>query len=88
MAIVHFGLEQQRFTGGATEVEVEAPNVEQLIAKLEAKFPGLGPLLESSAVAINGEVVNDAAYEPIPPGAEVYFVVKAAGGNAGSAASH
>jgi molybdopterin converting factor small subunit len=80
MAIVHFGLEQQRFTGGLTELEIEAPNVQQLIAKLEARFQGIGPLLESSAVAINGEVINDAAYEPIPAGAEVYFVVKAAGG--------
>jgi hypothetical protein len=80
MATVHFGLEQQRFTGGVAELEIDAPNVEQLIRKLDARFPGLGPLLESSAVAINGEVVNDAAYEPIPEGAELYFVVKAAGG--------
>ena len=80
MATVHFGLEQQRFTHGILEVELDAPNVSQLIAKLDAKFPGIGPLLESSAVAINGEVVNDAAYEPVPEGAEVYFVVKAAGG--------
>jgi sulfur carrier protein ThiS len=80
VAVVHFGLEQQRFTRGATEIELDAHNVEQLIAKLEAEFPGIGPLLESSAVAINGEVVNDAAYEPVPEGAEIYFVVKAAGG--------
>ena len=80
MAIVHFGLEQQRFTNGVLEIELDAPNVAQLIARLDAKFPGIGPLLESSAVAINGEVVNDAAYEPVPEGAEVYFVVKAAGG--------
>jgi hypothetical protein len=80
MAIVHFGLEQQRLTGGVPEVEVDAPNVQRLIAKLEARFPGLGPMLESSAVAINGEVVNDAAYEPVPPGAEIYFVTKSAGG--------
>ena len=80
MATVHFGLEQQRFTDGVLEIELDAANVSQLIAKLEAKFPGLGPLLESSAVAINGEVINDAAYEPVPAGAEVYFVVKAAGG--------
>ena len=80
MAVVHFGLEQQRFTGGLTEIELEAGNINQLIAKLEARFPGIGPLLESSAVAINGEIVNDAAYEPVPEGAEIYFVVKAAGG--------
>ena len=80
MAIVHFGLEQQRFTKGVTEIELDAANVSQLIARLDAKFPGIGPLLESSAVAINGEVINDAAYEPVPKDAEVYFVVKAAGG--------
>lgn len=80
MAIVHFGLEQQRFTGGLAELELDASNVSQLIAKLEERFPGIGPLLESSAVAIDGEVVNDAAYEPVPAGAEIYFVVKAAGG--------
>ena len=79
MATIHFGLEQQRFTGGASEVELDAPNVKQLIAKLDAKFPGIGPILESSAVAINGEVVNDAAYEPVPAGAEVYFVVNGTG---------
>jgi hypothetical protein len=80
MATIHFGLEQQRFTGGQVEIELDAPNVQQLIRKLDERFPGIGPLLESSAVAINGEVVNDAAYEPVPEGAEIYFVVKAAGG--------
>jgi molybdopterin converting factor small subunit len=80
MATIHFGLEQQRFTRGATEIELEAPNVSQLIEKLEAQFPGIGPILESSAVAINGEVVNDAMFETVPAGAEIYFVVKAAGG--------
>jgi hypothetical protein len=80
MATIHFGLEQQRFTGGVTEVELDAANIKQLIARLEAKFPGIGPILESSAVAINGEIVNDAAYEAVPAGAEIYFVVKAAGG--------
>jgi hypothetical protein len=81
MATIHFGLEQQRFTDGATEIELDAPNVQQLIEKLEARFPGIGPILESSAVAINGEVVNDAAYESVPAGAEIYFVVKSAGGS-------
>jgi hypothetical protein len=80
LATIHFGQEQRRFTGGATEIELDAANVQQLIGKLDAKFPGIGPLLESSAVAINGEIVNDAAYEPVPAGAEIYFVVKAAGG--------
>ncbi len=80
MALVHLSLEQRRFTDGAAEVEVEAGNVKQLIAKLEEKFPGIAAILEDSAVAINGEIVNDPAYESVPAGAEIYFVTKAAGG--------
>ena len=80
MALVHFGPEQRRFTDGVSEVEVEARNVKVLIADLEARFPGIAEILESSAVAIDGEIINDATYEPVPEGAEVYFVAKAAGG--------
>ena len=80
MAVVHLSLEQRRFTDGAAKVEVEASNVKQLIAKLEQQFSGIGAILEDSAVAINGEIVNDPAYERIPAGAEIYFVTKAAGG--------
>ena len=80
MALVHLSLEQRRFSGGAAEVEVEAATVQQLIAKLEADFPGIGVLLESSAVAINGEFANDPTYEPLPAAAEIYFLPKVAGG--------
>jgi molybdopterin converting factor small subunit len=80
MALVHLSLEQRRFCGGATEVEVEANTVQQLITELEADFPGIGVMLESSAVAINGEFVNDPSYEPLPAGAEIYFLPKVAGG--------
>jgi molybdopterin converting factor small subunit len=80
MALVHLSLDQRRFSGGAAEVDVTARNVKQLIAELDARFPGLGAILEICAVAIDGEVVNDAAYEPVPEGAEIYFVPKAAGG--------
>jgi molybdopterin converting factor small subunit len=80
MALVHLNLEQRRFTDGAAEVEVEAGNVKQLIAKLEERYSGIGAILAESAVAINGEIINDPAYQPVPAGAEIYFVAKAAGG--------
>ena len=80
MALVHFGTEQRRFTDGLSEVEVEARNIRLLISELDARFPGIAEILETSAVAINGEVINDASYEPVPEGAEIYFVAKAAGG--------
>ncbi len=59
MALVHLSLEQRHFTDGAAEVEVEASSVKQLIAKLEEQFAGIAAILEDSAVAINGEIVND-----------------------------
>ena len=80
MALVYLSREQRRFTGDVAEVEVEAGSVKQLIAKLEVEFPGIGEMLESSAASINGEIVNDATYETVPEGAEIYFVPKVAGG--------
>ncbi len=70
-----------QFTGGVTEVEVEAATVRALIRKLEEQFPGLGPQLsEGSAVAIDGEIYQDHLLEPIEPDSEVCFLPKIGGG--------
>ena len=80
MARICLGLEQRRFTGGVAEVEMQAGTVRQLIAKLDARFPGIGAQLEGTAVAIDGDIVADAAYEPVPEHAEIHFVPSASGG--------
>lgn len=80
MARVFLGTEHRRFTDGVAEVDVEAATVKELIAKLDAQFPGLGKELEGNAVAINGEVIAYAKYERVPEGAEIYFVVASSGG--------
>ena len=83
MATVHFSTGQRRLTDGVAQVEVDAPNVRQLINKLEEMFPGLGVHLDetsSTAVAIDGYIVNDPMYEAVPPDAEVHFVTPLAGG--------
>ena len=71
----------RRFTGGTEEVEIEAATVRSLIAELDRRFPGLGQHLRSgSAIAIDGEIMADALYEPLPEGAEVHFLPPMGGG--------
>ena len=63
------------------EVEIEAATVRALIRALDEQFPGLGErLVEGTSVAINGEILTDAIYEPLPEGAEVHFLPTLAGG--------
>jgi molybdopterin converting factor small subunit len=71
----------RKFTGGETEVELEAGNVRQLFRALGERYPDLKPHLEEGvAVAIDGEIFQDALLEPIPPGAEVHLMPQIAGG--------
>ena len=81
MARVHFSAGLRSFTGGEAWVEVDARNVDLLIKALDARFPGIGEKLSSgTSVAINGEIIQDAQYEPIPAGAEVHFLDTLSGG--------
>ena len=68
-------------TGGVERLEVAAPDVRGLLAELERRFPGIGePLRSEVAVAIDGEIVGDALFEPIEPTSEVHFLPKIGGG--------
>ena len=68
-------------TGGILEIEIDARNVRGLIRELDRRFPGIGEsLLEQTAVAIDGEIVNDALLEPVRPESEVHFLPRVAGG--------
>ncbi|HUR33140.1 MAG TPA: MoaD/ThiS family protein [Vicinamibacterales bacterium] len=80
MPVVHFSSTLMRHTGGIQQMTLEAPRVKELVAALIAQFPGLELELGELAVAIDGEVRPDAAYEPLLPQSEVYFVPKIAGG--------
>jgi molybdopterin synthase sulfur carrier subunit len=71
----------RQYTGGVTELEVEAANVRQLFARLSEKYPALAPHLESgSAVAIDGQIYQDALLEPIGPDSDVHVLPQIAGG--------
>lgn len=67
-------------TGGAREVDVSAANVRELLEALEQRFPGSRDALGKSALAIDGEIYQDAFLEPLEPGAEVFFMQRIEGG--------
>jgi len=67
--------------GGAERVEMEAADVRSLVQTLDARFPGFARRLGTHfAVAIDGEILQDAWLEPLPPGSEVCFLPAISGG--------
>ena len=67
-------------TGGQREVEVFAENYRELAARLEERWPGIGEPLSKSAVAIDGQIYQDAFLEPIEAASEVFFMPRIEGG--------
>ncbi len=79
--VVAIGSAARVFTGGAAEIEVEAANVAQMIAVLEARFPGFGEHIERRmAIDIDGEIHQDAGAAPLGPTSEVYLFPRIGGG--------
>ncbi|MGI9334445.1 MAG: MoaD/ThiS family protein [Gammaproteobacteria bacterium] len=71
----------RQFTGGQTEFDLPAVSVRKLFQALSERYPELAPHLEEGlAVAIDGEIFQDAWFEPIAPQAEVHLMPKIAGG--------
>jgi len=71
----------KQYTGGETELEVEAGTVRQLLRALGERHPALKPHLEEGiAVAIDGQIYQDAWLEPVPPDSEVHLLPQIAGG--------
>ena len=81
MARVFLSNEMMSGTGGLEVVEIDAPRVRELIAELVSRFPRLSPeMFNRLAVAIDGEIHNDADYLPLASDSEVHFVPRIAGG--------
>ncbi|MGE8941788.1 MoaD/ThiS family protein [Leptospira interrogans] len=71
----------RQFTGGVTELEIDAGTVRQLFTRLAERFPELGPHLEQGlAVAIDGQIYQDALFQAIEPASEVQILPQIAGG--------
>jgi molybdopterin converting factor small subunit len=71
----------RHLTGGQSQIEVEADTVRRLILELDRRFPGLGRQVdESMAIAIDGEIFQDAYSAALRPDSEVCLIPKIAGG--------
>ena len=68
------------YTGGVREVELDAADVRELLQKLEQRFPGSEAALARSAIAIDGQIHQDAWLETLTPDAEVFFLLRLEGG--------
>jgi len=78
----------QPLTGGVKQVDIDAPNMRQIIDRLNVLFPGIkerlvenGQLRPSLAVDIDGEAARMGILEKVDPGSEVHFVPAIAGGS-------
>jgi sulfur-carrier protein len=69
-----------QFTGGAGALELKVRDVRELLRVLGERYPALEPHLGSVAVAIDGQIYQDAWLEPIPPDSEVHLIPQIAGG--------
>jgi len=68
-------------TGGQTEFEVEATNFRRLVLELDRRFPGLGTQVEESmAIAVDGEIFQDAYGVALHPDSEIVLIPKIGGG--------
>ena len=75
------GIATRRLTGGQTEFDVEADTVRRLIVELDRRYPGLGEQIdESMAIAIDGEIFQDAYLEKLRPDSEIVLIPKIGGG--------
>lgn len=80
MAIVTIPPSLRALTG-AERVTLAAANVAALLRALDSRYPGFGAALGPRfAVAIDGDIRNDADYEPLAADTEVTFLPPIAGG--------
>ena len=73
--VVISGQAARRLTGGLSEFDVEANNFRRLVLELERRYPGLGHQVEEGmAVAIDGEIYQDAYLAAFRPDSEIYLI--------------
>ena len=72
-----------QITGGVAEFDLPATSVKQLFGLLAELHPALARHLEEGvAVAIDGQIYQDALLEPIGRDSEVFILPQIAGGGA------
>lgn len=81
MARVVFTGNFRHLVGEDAEADIPASNVRDLLNRLGERYPALAPHLdEGIALAIDGEIHQDALFSPVGSDSEVYLMPKIAGG--------
>jgi hypothetical protein len=81
VAKISLSSELKPYTGGETELALDIGNVRQLFEVLGERYPDLKRYLETGlAVAIDGEIYQDALLQPIRKDSEVLLFGKIEGG--------
>ena len=81
MAHVFLNGNLKLFTGGKTEFNILAKNMRGVFKELESSYPALKPhLREGIAVAIDGQIFQDAWLETIEVETEVHIIPRIGGG--------
>jgi sulfur-carrier protein len=71
----------RQYIGAQTELDVKADTFRRLILELDQRFPGLGRQIEESmAIAIDGEIYQDAYHAQLKPESEIWLIPKIGGG--------
>jgi molybdopterin converting factor small subunit len=71
----------RQFTGGIAELDIDAATVNQLFRRLGREYPALAPHLgQGLAVAIDGQIYQDALLQEIGTDSEVHILPQIAGG--------
>jgi hypothetical protein len=71
-----------QLTGGVAEFQLSATSVKQLFEQLAELHPLIGRHLEEGvAVAIDGQIYQDALFQPVGPDSEVFLLPQIAGGS-------
>ena len=80
MARVVFSSAQAALTDGDRSVELAARRVIDLLERIYERYPRLAGQLDECAVAIDGDIHNDARFQSLGPTSEVHFLGAVAGG--------
>jgi sulfur-carrier protein len=81
LAHVTFISQLRQYTDGTVSVDVEAHSVQQLLRILSERYPALAPHLEAGvAIAIDGQIYQDALFQTIAPDSDVHLLPMIAGG--------
>ncbi len=79
--VVAIGGDLGQFTGGREAFDVRATTVAGMIRELDQRYPGLGDYVQRRmAIAIDGEIYQDADGAVFSPGSEVCLIPKIGGG--------